>query len=366
MNNHTSIFKNRTKKLRAKLADLKNDAFIVTNPSNVSYLSGFWGDDSWLIVTKDSNTLITDSRYTLQAKKQCNLCKVYERKLKMPESIVELFKKNRKIKTVVVEASVSVAIHNILKSKLPTKLTSVQNIVESVRQIKDASEVEKIKEAGAVAEKSLKKVLPKIKIGMTEKHVAAMIDFEMKTAGAEPSFETNVSFGVNSAMAHHQPSMQKLKKVDTILIDYGAKLNGYCSDITRCFAVGKVNKFYAKVYKAVLDAQTTAINMLKAGIKADVADSTAKEIIKKENLPPYGHGLGHGLGIDIHESPAVSVFSTSSLQSGNVITVEPGVYLDNKFGIRIEDDVLVTKTGCEILTTLLTSNEVPLLKIKKM
>ncbi|MCE5340602.1 MAG: Xaa-Pro peptidase family protein [Planctomycetaceae bacterium] len=363
MNNHTSNFKNRIKKVRAKLADLKIDALIVTNPSNVSYLSGFWGGDSWLIVTKDSNTLITDSRYTLQAKKQCNLCKIYERKLKMPETLAEIFKKSPKLKTAAVEASVSLTIYNTLKKQLPTKLTNVQGIIESVRKIKDACEIEKIRQAGTVAENALKKVLPNIKIGMTEKHIAAMIDFEMKKAGAEPSFETNVSFGANSAMAHHQPSMQKLKKVDTILIDYGAKLNGYCSDITRCFAVGKVNKFYAKVYKAVLDAQTAAINMLKAGVKAVDADATAKKIIKKENLKPYGHGLGHGLGIDIHELPAVSTFSTSNLQAGNVITVEPGVYLDNKFGIRIEDDVVVTETGCEILTTLLTSDEVPLMKI---
>jgi Xaa-Pro aminopeptidase len=363
MDNHTSNFKNRIKKVRAKLADLKIDALIVTNPSNVSYLSDFWGGDSWLLLTKDSNTLITDSRYTLQAKKQCKLCKIYERKFRMPETLAEIFKKNKKIKTAAVEASVSLDIYNALQKKLPAKLRNIPHVVETIRQIKDASEIEKIRQAGEVAEKALKKVLPKIKIGMTEKHIAAMIDFEMKTAGAEPSFETNVSFGANSAMAHHQPSMQKLKKVDTILIDWGAKLNGYCSDITRCFAVGKINKFYAKVYKAVLDAQTAAINMLKAGVKADSTDIAAKEIIKKENLKPYGHGLGHGIGIDIHETPAVSTFSTSNLQAGNVITVEPGVYLDNKFGIRIEDDVVVTEHGCEVLTTLLTSDEVALLKI---
>jgi len=363
MNNHTSNFKNRIEKVRAKLTDSKNDALIVTNPSNVSYLSGFWGTDSWLIVTKDSNTLITDSRYTLQAKKQCRLCRIYERKLKMPETLAEIFKKERKIKTAAVEATVSLAVYNSLESKLPLKLRSVQNVVESIRQIKDACEVEKIRQAAAVAGTSLKKVLPQIKAGMTEKHVAALLDFEMKKAGAEPSFETNVSFGANSAMAHHRPSMQKLKKVDTILIDWGAKLDGYCSDITRCFAVGKVNKFYAKVYKAVLDAQTAAINTLKAGIKAADADTLAKGIIKQENLPPYGHGLGHGLGIDIHEAPAVSESSTANLQSGNVITVEPGVYLDNKFGIRIEDDVVITEHGCEVLTALLPGDDVPFLKV---
>ena len=165
-------------------------------------------------------------------------------------------------------------------------------------------------------------------------------------------------------MAHHRPTDRKLKKIDTILFDFGAKIDGYCADMTRCFATGRVNNFYAKVYKMVLDAQTAAINILKSGIKAKAADAAAKEIIKAAKLPPYGHGLGHGVGIDVHEQPVVSVISKASLQKGNVITVEPAVYLPGKFGIRIEDDVLVTENGCEILTSLLKSDEVPLLKLE--
>ncbi|HAL44506.1 MAG: hypothetical protein A2Y12_19015 [Planctomycetes bacterium GWF2_42_9] len=364
MTTDTSILKKRVKKLREKLASDKINALIITNGPNVSYLSGFMGDDSWLLITANSNTLITDTRYTLQAQKQCSICTIYERKGKMTEAIVEIFKKDKKIKTAAVEDTIQLSIYKTLESKLPAKLKIGQGIVESVRQIKDSSEIEKIKKAALVAEISLAIVLKKIRVGLSEKEIAAMIDFEMKKQGAEPSFETNVSFGTNSAMAHHRPSAAKLKKIDTILIDYGAKLDGYCSDITRCFAVGKVNKFYAEVYKAVLEAQTTAINMLKAGIKAVDADSAAKEIIKKANLKPYGHGLGHGIGLEIHEAPAVSYMSQISLQNGNVVTVEPGVYLDNKFGIRIEDDVLITESGCEILTTLLTTDEVPLLKTK--
>jgi len=363
MNKDTSILKSRIKKIRASLLTQKIDALIETIPSNVSYLSGFCGNDSWLLITADTAVLITDSRYTLQAKHQCPCCRIYERKGRMTETISEILKKLTTVKIAAVEDKIELATFKILKAKLPVKLKPVKNIAESVRAIKDESEIETIKKAAAIAEKSLEKILQKIRVDMSEVEIAAMLDFEMKKVGAVPAFETNVSFSTNSAMAHHQPSLQKLKKVDTILIDYGAKLNGYCSDITRCFAVGKVNKFYAKVYKAVLDAQTAAINMLKAGVKAVDVDSTAKEIITKANLKPYGHGLGHGLGIDIHEAPAVSVFSTSNLQTGNVITVEPGVYLDNKFGIRIEDDVFVTENGCEILTTLLTTDEVPLLKI---
>jgi Xaa-Pro aminopeptidase len=363
MSNDTSNLKNRLTKIREKLAAEKINAFLVTNFTNVSYLTGFKGEDSWFLLTADSNTLITDSRYTLQAKKQCSLCRIYERKGKMIDAVAEILKKNRSIKTLAVENTIQLAIWELFKKQLPVKLKPAKSLVESVRQIKDKSEIDKIRQSAAIAESALKKILPKIKIGMTESQVALMLDAEMKKMGAEPSFETNVSFGPNSAMAHHRPDMTKLKKVDTILIDYGAKLDGYCSDITRCFAVGKVNKFYAKVYKAVLDAQTAGINILKSGIEAIKADSAAKEIINAAGLKPYGHGLGHGMGLEIHEAPSVSFMSKAKLQSGNVISVEPGVYLDNKFGIRIEDDVLITNTGCEILTTLLTSDEVPLLKI---
>ncbi len=362
MINETRNLKKRIKKLRAKLVDLKIDALVITNQSNVSYLSGFWGDDSWLIATASSNTLITDSRYTLQAKQECQLCKIYERKAGMAEALAGLFKKLPP-KTIAVEDSVQLSVFRAIRKKLGSRLKTASNIVEAIREIKDETEIERIRKAAVIAEQSLAKVLKKIKAGISEKEVAAMLDFEMKRAGAEPSFETNVSFGSNAAMAHHRPGNRKLKKVDTILVDWGAKLNGYCCDLTRCFAVGKVKKLYAKAYKTVLDAQTTAINMLKAGISVRDADKKAKEIIKAQNLQPYGHGLGHGLGIDIHESPAVSIHSKASLHSGNVITIEPGVYLDNKFGIRIEDDVVITDRGCEVLTSLVKSDNVPLLKV---
>ncbi|MEN6386064.1 MAG: Xaa-Pro peptidase family protein [Phycisphaerales bacterium] len=357
----TSNLKHRLKKVRQKLKAEKIDAFLVTNPVNITYLTGFKGDDSWLLITANSNILITDSRYTLQAKKECALTKIYERKGKMIDAVCEILKKNPNIDAAAVEDTIPLATFKALKKQLPIRVKEAKNFIESIRLIKDASEIEKIKQSAAIAENALNKVLPKIRIGMTEIEVAAIIDSEIKKHGAIPSFDTNVSFGPNSAMPHHRPDMTKLKKIDTILIDYGAKMDCYCSDITRCFAVGKVDDFYAKVYKTVLEAQTSAINILKAGLEAFDADEAAKEIIKKENLTPYGHGLGHGMGLEIHEAPAVSFMSRAKLQTGNVISVEPGVYLDNKFGIRIEDDVLITNTGCEILTTLLKSDEVPLL-----
>jgi len=364
MEQETSILKGRIKKVRTKLQSAKVDALIVTVGANVSYLSGFCGDDSWLIVTGKSVCLVTDSRYTLQAKGQCPACKIYQRKGSMIDAVADILKKLPAVKAAAVEDKIEVALFRILRKKLPVRIKAVKGLVESVRAVKDESEIAAIRRAIEISEKALAKVLPKIRIGYSETKIAAILDFEMKQAGANPAFETVIAFGTNSAMAHHRPTARKLKKVDTILIDFGAKIDGYCADLTRCFAVGKVNNFYAKVYKTVLDSQTSAINMLKAEVKAKAADASAKEIIIASKLPPYGHGLGHGIGLDVHEQPGVSFLSKASLQKGNVITVEPAVYLPGKFGIRIEDDVLITENGCEILTTLLKSDEVPLLKIR--
>jgi Xaa-Pro aminopeptidase len=284
----------------------------------------------------------------------------------MIDAVADIFKKLPKVKTAAVEDKIELAVFKILRKKLPVRIKPVKKLVESVRIIKDDSEIFAIRKAIEISQIALAKVLPKIRVGVSETSLAAMLDFQMKKAGAAPAFETIVAFGSNSAMAHHRPSARKLKKVDTILFDFGAKVNGYCADMTRCFATGRVTPFYAKVYKTVLDAQTAAINILKSGIKAKVADAAAKEIIKASKLPPYGHGLGHGIGLDVHEQPVVSVISKASLPRGSVITVEPAVYLPGKFGIRIEDDVLITENGCEILTSLLKSDEVPLLRIKHL
>lgn len=356
----TSILRERLKKVRTKLAAAKADAMLITTAANVSYLSGFSGDESWLVLAGGKSILITDSRYTLQAKKECPICRIYERKGPMFEALGKILKKGT---VVAVEDKIPLAVFNLLRKKLSVKIKPVKNIIEAVRAVKDRTEIAAIRKAIALAENSLKKILPKIRVGMSEAQIAAMLEFEMQKAGASPSFKMVVAFGSNSAMAHHRPTMRKLKKTDTILIDYGVKFEGYCCDITRCFAVGKVNSLYTKAYKTVLAAQTDAINLLKAGIEVKKVDEAAKKTIELAKLPPYSHGAGHGIGLEIHERPAVSVLSKESLQSGNVITVEPAVYIGGKFGIRIEDNVLIAETGCEILTTLVKSEEVPLLKV---
>jgi Xaa-Pro aminopeptidase len=359
----TSILKKRLKKVRAELGAGKADAMLVTDRADVSYLSGFTGDDSWLILTGRGAVLVTDSRYTLQAKKECPACKIYERKGRMADAIGDILKKTCAVRTIAVEDKIKLSLFNDLRKKLSVRLRAIKSPVEQCRQIKDEFEIAAIRRAGRIAQTALGEILPKIRIGMSESEVAAMLEFEMKKYGASAAFESIIAFGPNAAMPHYLPASRKLKKVDTILIDFGARINGYNSDLTRCFAVGKVNKFYEKVYKTVFAAQKAAIKAIIAGQSPQVIDAAAREVIKSAELPPYGHGTGHGLGLEVHERPIISAISKTPLQKNNVTTIEPAVYLADKFGVRIEDDVLVTENGCEILSSPLKSDEVPLLKI---
>jgi Xaa-Pro aminopeptidase len=358
------IFKKRIRQVRQILAEKNFDAAVLTVPSNINYLSGFTGDDSWLVVTGRGLYLITDGRYTLQAKKQCRNCKIYERKTPIVQATASVLNKLPKIKTICVEDKIEVRFFNNLRKKLNHPLKPVGKLVESIRQIKEQTEIAAIGKAAKIAQTALAKTLRRIRLGITERQLADILEFEMKKFGAAPSFETIVAFGSNSAMPHYRPANRRLKKVDTILFDFGAKLNGYCSDLTRCFAVGRASELYKKVYRTVFAAQAAAIKAVKSGRPAKVVDAAAKKIIKSAGLPVFGHGTGHGLGLDVHELPTVFAFSKELLQAGNVITLEPAVYLPNKFGIRIEDDVLITEKGCRALSSPLKNDDVPLLKVK--
>ena len=177
-----------------------------------------------------------------------------------------------------------------------------------------------------------------------------MLDLQIRKLGARNGFETIVAFGPNASRPHHQPSKRRLRKRDAVLIDFGAKYKGYCSDITRCFVVGKPTALYAKVYDVVEQAQAAAIQTIKAGAKLTQVDAAAREVIAKNDLPVYGHGSGHGFGLEIHEDPFLKADAKGKLEAGQVLTIEPGIYMPGKLGVRIEDDILVTGTGYRILT----------------
>ncbi len=344
------IIKKRIKAIRNQLNKSRINCLVVTKPANVTYTTGFLGDDSWAVVTKGQVYLLTDSRYTEQAGKECHGCKIIRRTDSLPRTVAKLVKKLKSVRTVTVEKSTSLDTFDALKRQVKGRLKTVANIIESARSIKDNTEIAAIKKAAQIAAKALKKTLGYIKVGVTENELAGMLNFQIRKLGAKNSFDTIVAFGSNASRAHHQPGKRKLRKKDTILIDFGVKYKGYCCDITRCFAVGRPTALYKKVYDTVQKAQTAAIKMIKPGVEIAKVDAAARAVIRKSGLPVYGHGTGHGLGLEVHEEPVISTDSKGKLQKGMVFTIEPAVYIPGKLGVRIEDDILVTETGCKILT----------------
>ena len=348
MDKHT--YKTRIKAIRAAITRAGADCLIATKPANVTYLTGFSGEDSWAAVMPRAVALVTDSRYTEQAAAQCRFCKIVERTAAMSNTIAELLRKQRGIKTASVEKSISLANFRLLKKNLSCRLKAAEGIVESARRKKDLVEVLAIRAAAKIAARAFERVLRQVKPGLTENELAGVVDFEIRKAGGTNSFATIVAFGPNASRPHHQPTTRKLRKNDTVLIDFGARHNGYCCDLTRCFPVGTAGGLYTRVYAVVKQAQAAALKMVKAGVEISSIDAAAKEIIKKAGLPVYDHGTGHGLGLEIHELPVVSNKSKGTLRVGDMITIEPAVYIPGRLGVRIEDDILVTKNGCVVLT----------------
>jgi Xaa-Pro aminopeptidase len=349
-----NFIRKRTTAISRLLAKEKIDCLIVTKPANVTYLTGFLGTDSWAAITRQGRAyLLTDSRYMEQAQAECRDCRIVQRANFVPlaQAAAELVDKLKSVQTVAVENSTSVADFHALRRKVEARLKTAEGIIESSRRIKDGSEIAAIRKAASIAAKALKQTVRRINPGISESELAGMLDFEVRKLGATTGFETIVAFGPNASRPHHQPTTRKLKTTDTILIDFGAKHQGYCCDITRCFAVGRPAALYKKAYEVVERAQAAAIRTVKAGAELVQVDAAAREVIRKNDLPVYTHGTGHGFGLEIHELPFVKVQGQGKLQAGEVLTIEPGIYLPGKVGVRIEDDVLVTETGCKILTS---------------
>jgi len=344
------IIRNRIKAVRQLLNKNKTDSLVVAKPANVTYITGFCGHDSWAVITANAVYLLTDSRYTEQAENQCLPCRIISRTGSMTETVAKLVKRLKSAESIAVEKSIPLAAFEQLKRHISTRLKTASDIIEQLRSSKDTGEIAAIRTASVIAARALVQSRPNIKQGMTENELAGMLDLQIRRLGAINSFETIVAFGANASCPHHQPTARKLKKNDSILIDFGVRYKSYCCDITRCFGIGKMTPFYKKVYNAVQQAQTAAIKTVRAGVEKSKVDAAAREVIKKHGLPVYGHGTGHGLGLEIHEEPVISSQSKGKLKVGEVITIEPAVYIPGRVGIRIEDDVLVTETGCRILS----------------
>jgi Xaa-Pro aminopeptidase len=361
-------YQRRVRQVRKQLHGLNVQGLIVIGVENVRYLTGFTGHDSWALVLPRSVVLITDSRYTEQAQGECVGCRIIERKGGLAKEAEAVIAKQKRITALGIEDRCSVAMLKGIRKYLSAKIKPASGVVEKVRVIKADDEVKLIRKASRIAFDAMDWVLKHLKPGMTERQLSALYEYKLSDFGAKPAFETIAAFGPNGSRNHHQPGQRKLKKVDTILLDFGASYNGYCSDMTRCFAVGRVTPFFKKVYEAVAQSQQNAIEIIKAGVKGCDVDTVARDKIKQADLPVYGHGLGHGLGLEVHEGPRLSnADKKSSLKAGHVITVEPGVYMPGKLGVRLEDDVLVTDTGAVVLSRDkrfdVKPERVPLLKV---
>ncbi len=343
------IIKNRVKKVR-RLIKNKADMFVIIDPANVRYLTGFRGEDSWAAVTGRMVYLITDSRYIEQAQKECIGCRIVNREGNLNEEVSKIFKKSKSLKKLAIEDVISVRTLKELQKKAGKKPKALKDVIESLREIKDKNEITAVRKAGQIAGKALRKVQKYFQKGISESELAGLLDLEIKKQSSFNSFATIVAFGANGSRPHHKPGEKKLRKNDCILIDFGAVYDGYCSDITRCFLVGRAFRNFKTVYNVVLEAQNAAINKVQDGVAVQTVEDAAREIIKNADFTPYGHGTGHGLGLNVHEQPIVSSRVKGKLKAGNIITIEPGVYIPGKVGVRIEDDLLVTKNGCEILT----------------
>ena len=341
----------RVKDVRRQLRGGGVDGLIVMGVENVRYLTGFRGEDSWVLVLPRLVVLVTDSRYTEQAQNECLGCKIVERKGGLVREVAGLLQKRRDVKTLGVEDFCSVAVLTALRKNLKgIKLKPVKRIVENVRVIKTDEEVKLIQKSSKIAFNAMNWALRQIKAGITERQIAALYDYKLSEFGAKVAFETIVCFGANGSRNHHQPGKRKLRKNDTVLVDFGANYQGYASDMTRCFAAGKITLFFRKVYQTVARAQQAAIAKVRPGAKAADVDVAAKAVIADAGFPLYGHGTGHGLGLQVHEGPTVSAMAKVVLQAGQVITIEPGIYLPGKLGVRLEDDVLVTEDGNRVLS----------------
>lgn len=345
------------KELILKLQEVLEEgkAFLITSGSNRFYLTGFNSSAGTVLITKKQAVFFIDFRYFEKAKSVVNSCDVvlYD---KGDKGIFE-FCKQEKIKTVFVEAShTALAQHKYLSEIFDGITISTDNVLDinlnKMRAVKSENELGFIRKAQSLTEQTLDYILPRIEIGKTEREIMLDMEFFMRGLGAEGvAFNFIVVSGKNSSLPHGVPTDKKIENGDFITMDFGAIVNGYCSDMTRTVAVGNISDEQKLVYNTTLQAQLAAIENIKAGVVCGDVDKIARDIIYDAGYKGcFGHSLGHSVGIDVHEAPNLSPNNKSILEVGNVVTVEPGIYLENKFGVRIEDMVYVTENGCINLT----------------
>ncbi len=331
----------------------KIDCLLVTEINHVRYLSGFSGSNGMVILAPPKAYFLTDFRYLVQAQKEVKDCQVIIADRELTSELPRLPVFSKKIRVGVEAAFVSLKLHEQLKELLPkADFKPTENLIESLTVAKDSEEIRKIRKAVRIADQAFSETLKYVKPGIKEKDIALELEYSMRSHGADAgAFDFIVASGQRSSMPHGRASNKKLRKGDFVTLDFGAVYQGYASDVTRTVVLGRATARQKKIYGIVLTAQKKACKAARPGLACSRLDGVAREIIMKDGYGDnFGHGLGHGIGMIVHDRPTLNPRSTDILREGMVVTIEPGIYIPNWGGVRIEDDVLITASGGQILS----------------
>ncbi|MEW5922024.1 MAG: Xaa-Pro peptidase family protein [Bacillota bacterium] len=351
------VFKERIELIRVKMEEKGLPALLVSHHPNIFYISGFSGSSGWLLLTAKRAVLFTDFRYMQQAGQEAPFCQIV--KLDMPPA-PSLFQQVRTIlkdeglsSLAVEEAYLTLQEFNKLKENGDgLALLPCSDVVEEIRILKDEGEIERIATAARIADNALLETLPLLKPGISERELAGELEYRLRRAGAAGiAFSTIVASGPRSALPHGVAATRLIGENEFIVIDFGAIWDGYCSDMTRTFVLGEPTLQQERIYRLVCDAREIALQAIKPGEQAVNIDAAVRRFLEEEGYAfAFGHGLGHGVGLEVHERPTLSPRGTDLLQEGMVFTVEPGLYLEGQGGVRVEDLVVLRPQGPQLLS----------------
>lgn len=356
----------RQRSIRDAMAGLELDALLLTRSADIYYLShGVVAEGSVGLLTEKEFTIIAGSDAVFDLKKRSPWIKAIPHTGKMVDTILSLVLSDKLVRIgyegdKIVVAQLSGLSHSLVSVEAHTRvqLLLVGNVMADARKIKDDDEINLLRRSVSLAEESFLAVRSRIQVGMTENYVAGMLEFEMRTRGADDaSFSVIVATGPNSALIHPRPSERTIQKDSMVVVDWGARTKGYCSDLTRTLFFGRPPAKIEKAYRVILEARDKAIEYLRPGVMTKDVNRVAADVMDRHGFT-LKHGLGHGIGLEVHELPNLSpVLSDEELQAGMVVTIEPGAYISGIGGVRVEDDVLITHAGCEVLSNLERSFE---------
>jgi Xaa-Pro aminopeptidase len=361
-----AYLKVRQKAVRDAMKQLKLDGLLLTTAADLAYLTNFTGDHSIGLLTTDDLHLVTDFRYREQAELEAGWLKLTLRNGDMAAALGKALAAAH-VSRVGFEANFTTfgqvdALDRAIKEAArkakgskEVELVPLQDVMVNIRKVKDDNEIDLVRKSIAIAEESFQAIRDEIKVGESENQLAGLLIMEMRSRGASTtSFEPIVATGASSSLPHYRPGDALVQRDQPLLFDWGALHKGYCSDLTRTMLIGRVSPRMKQIYKIVLEAQLAAIAFMRPGVTTMQADRVARDIIDKAGFgEQFGHGLGHGIGREIHELPTLRhTGGEEELRPGMIVTVEPGIYLPGEGGVRIEDDVLITHSGCEVLSSL--------------